>query len=117
MRYPACSKIARSGCLAAPSRAAGAGRRRTQNEGALRMRLWLGPVRRVCVAVFLLGTVIVTAAIGAVATAQSAAAQQIVVQGNRRVEASTITSYFQLRPGERLDDLKINNAYKSLVAT
>ena len=40
-----------------------------------------------------------------------------MVQGNRRVEASTIQSYFRLGPGERLDDVKIDNAYKALINT
>ena len=81
------------------------------------MKLWRGVVRRVCVAVFLLGATIAGAAVGAVATADSALAQQVVVQGNRRVEASTIQSYFQLKAGERLDEIKINNAYKALIGT
>jgi outer membrane protein insertion porin family len=50
-----------------------------------------------------------------VATAQSAS--QIVVQGNRRVEAETIRSYFALAPGERLDAAKIDAALKALYAT
>ncbi len=49
------------------------------------------------------------------ATAQSAS--QIVVEGNRRVEADTIRSYFRLAPGERLDAAKIDAALKALYAT
>src|SRR5215813_7279188 len=97
--------------------AAGDGRRQEQNKGAVRMKLWAGTVRRVGVAVLLLGGLILAAAVGSIATAGSAAAQQIVVQGNRRVEASTIQSYFRLGPGERLDDVKIDNAYKALINT
>ena len=41
----------------------------------------------------------------------------IVVEGNRRVEADTIRSYFRLRPGERLDSDKIDEALKALYAT
>ena len=81
------------------------------------MKLWAGTVRRVGVAVLLLGGLILGAAVTSIATAGSAAAQQIVVQGNRRVEASTIQSYFRLGPGERLDDVKIDNAYKALINT
>jgi outer membrane protein insertion porin family len=47
----------------------------------------------------------------------SAAASSIVVQGNRRVEADTIRSYFKLGPGERLDDAKINAGLKALYAS
>src|SRR5262245_66378013 len=81
------------------------------------MKLWAGTVRRVGVAVLLLGGLILGAAVTSIATAGSAAAQQIVVQGNRRVEASTIQSYFRLGPGERLDDIKIDSAYKALINT
>jgi outer membrane protein insertion porin family len=81
------------------------------------MRLWAGVVRRIRVAVFLFGGVFFAIAAGAIVTAESAAAQQIVVQGNRRVEASTIQSYFRLGPGERLDDIKLDNAYKALINT
>ena len=48
-----------------------------------------------------------------VALAQGAA---IVVEGNRRVEADTIRSYFR-RAGDRLDDATINEALKELYAT
>ena len=81
------------------------------------MKLWAGVVRRVGIAVLLVGAAILGAAVGSIASADNAAAQQIVVQGNRRVEASTIQSYFRLSPGERLDDVKIDNAYKALINT
>jgi outer membrane protein insertion porin family len=81
------------------------------------MKLWAGVFRRVGVAVLVLGGIVLSTLAIAAASAGSAAAQQIVVQGNRRVEASTIQSYFRLSPGERLDDLKIDNAYKALVNT
>ena len=41
----------------------------------------------------------------------------IVVEGNRRVEADTIRSYFRPNPGERLDSYKIDQALKALYAT
>jgi outer membrane protein insertion porin family len=41
----------------------------------------------------------------------------IVVEGNRRVEAETIRSYFRLAPGERLDAGKIDAALKALYAS
>jgi outer membrane protein insertion porin family len=62
----------------------------------------------------------VCAVIGAVATAERASAQaasSIVVEGNRRVEADTIRSYFRTAPGERLDSYKIDQAIKALYAT
>ncbi len=52
------------------------------------------------------------------APAESAAtASSIVVEGNRRVEADTIRSYFKLTPGERLDAAKIDAALKALYAS
>jgi len=44
-------------------------------------------------------------------------ASSIVVEGNRRVEADTIRSYFRLGPGERLDAAKIDAALKALYGT
>jgi outer membrane protein insertion porin family len=48
--------------------------------------------------------------------AQSAAAQ-IVIEGNRRVEADTIRSYFKIAPGEHLDAAKIDSALKALYSS
>src|ERR1700689_1158626 len=44
-------------------------------------------------------------------------ASSIVVQGNRRVEAETVRSYFKVGPGERLDAAKIDAALKALYAS
>jgi outer membrane protein insertion porin family len=41
----------------------------------------------------------------------------IIVQGNRRVEADTVRSYFALAPGEQLDAAKIDAALKALYAS
>jgi outer membrane protein insertion porin family len=46
-----------------------------------------------------------------------AAAASIVVEGNRRVEADTIRSYFKVAPGERVDAAKIDIAIKALYAS
>jgi outer membrane protein insertion porin family len=46
-----------------------------------------------------------------------AAANTIIVEGNRRVEADTVRSYFKVGPGERLDAAKINAALKALYAS
>jgi outer membrane protein insertion porin family len=50
------------------------------------------------------------------AAAQKASAD-IVVEGNRRVEADTVRSYFHPVPGERLDAAKIDAGLKALYAT
>ena len=44
-------------------------------------------------------------------------ASSIVVEGNRRVEADTIRSYFKVGPGERIDAAKIDSAIKALYAS
>ena len=50
-----------------------------------------------------------------VAFAQTAAS--IIVEGNRRVEASTIRSYFKPGPGGQIGPQQIDEAYKALFAT
>ena len=67
-----------------------------------------------------LGGVILGSAAISIAGAGRAAAQTaatITVEGNRRVEADTIRSYFRLAPGERLDASKIDEGLKALYAT
>jgi outer membrane protein insertion porin family len=44
-------------------------------------------------------------------------ASSIVVQGNRRIDADTVRSYFKVAPGEHLDAAKIDAALKALYAT
>ena len=84
------------------------------------MNLWVRQLRGLCLVGMVLAGVALCAAVGAVATAGYAAAQSagsIVVEGNRRVEAETIRSYFRTNPGERLDSYKIDQALKALYAT
>lgn len=57
---------------------------------------------------------------GSVVVPVSAVAQtasSIVVEGNRRVDAETIRSYFATQPGQSLTPAKIDEALKSLYAT
>ena len=89
-------------------------------KGALRMPLWVRLLRGLGLVGLILAGIVVGTAATAVATATFAAAQPasaIVVEGNRRVEAETIRSYFRLAPGERLDSYKIDQALKALYAT
>ncbi|HEY1747249.1 MAG TPA: outer membrane protein assembly factor BamA [Xanthobacteraceae bacterium] len=46
-----------------------------------------------------------------------AAASSIVIEGNRRVEADTIRSYFKVAPGEHVDAAKVDSALKALYAS
>ncbi|MCC7347819.1 MAG: outer membrane protein assembly factor BamA, partial [Variibacter sp.] len=84
------------------------------------MGLWLRFSRGVGVAAVVLGAVVAACSAGALISAGPAFAQSessIIVQGNRRVEAATIRNYFRVGPGERLDAVRIDEAYKALLAT
>ncbi len=84
------------------------------------MMLWLRLFRGLGLVGLVLGGCSLGVAIGSVATADYAWAQgsdPIVVQGNRRVEAETIRSYFRTGPGGRLDSAVIDEALKALYAT
>ena len=84
------------------------------------MEMCLRVRRGLVVAGLLLAGVCIGFAPGAAfsAPAQSGvAAESIVVEGNRRVEADTIRSYFRVAPGERLDAAKIDAALKALYAS
>src|SRR3954451_648224 len=47
----------------------------------------------------------------------SPATSSIVVEGNRRIEAETIRTYFHVRPGGRLDAATMDAALKDLLAS
>ena len=84
------------------------------------MNSWLRRLRGLGLAGLVLGGVAFGTAVASIATAEHARAQSasaIEVQGNRRVEAETIRSYFRTGPGERLDAAKIDEAYKALHGT
>src|SRR4051795_2526107 len=83
------------------------------------MGLWVR-VRGLVVASLVLGGVVLGFGVTSVVTTGSAVAQtasSIIVEGNRRVEADTIRSYFRVGPGERLDALKADEGVKALFAT
>jgi outer membrane protein insertion porin family len=64
----------------------------------------------------LFGSVAVSIGTAQVSVAQSAQTR-IDVEGNRRVEADTIRSYFRVGGSERLDSAKVDAALKALYAT
>ncbi len=62
------------------------------------------------------GAVVASSVFGvSVAHAQTAAS--IVVEGNRRIEADTIRSYFKPGPSGRLDSVRIDDGLKALIET
>jgi outer membrane protein insertion porin family len=75
--------------------------------------------RGLVVAGLLLGGVVFAVAPGVAlaAPAEVSGPSAIVVEGNRRVEADTIRSYFKVAPGERIDAAKIDSALKALYAS
>jgi len=51
------------------------------------------------------------------ARAATPAAETIVVEGNRRIDADTVRSYFHAAPGGQLDTAALDAALKTLIAT
>ncbi len=89
-------------------------------KGALRMRRWVRFFRGLGVVGCFLGAIVAGSVGTALLTAAPSLAQtasSIVVEGNRRVEADTIRSYFRTGAGERLDAAKIDAGLKALYAT
>jgi outer membrane protein insertion porin family len=87
----------------------------------MKIRLGRGRVINVAVAAGLLcaslfGFVVVSIGTAGVSLAQPAQTR-IDVEGNRRVEADTIRSYFRVGGSERLDSATIDSALKALYAT
>jgi outer membrane protein insertion porin family len=84
------------------------------------MMRWVRVKRGLVVAGLLLAVGLFGLAPGAASAApreRAAAATEIVVEGNRRVEADTVRSYFKAAPGERLDAAKIDAGLKALYAS
>ncbi|MBN8967898.1 MAG: outer membrane protein assembly factor BamA [Rhizobiales bacterium] len=62
------------------------------------------------------GAVVASSAFG-VSAAHAQSAASIVVEGNRRIEADTIRSYFKPGPNGRLDSVRIDDGLKALIET
>src|SRR5829696_8526028 len=73
-------------------------------------------VRGLVLAGILVGSAVATLSVATATVAVAQGASAIVVEGNRRVEADTIRSYFR-RAGGSLDEGTINEALKELYAT
>ena len=83
------------------------------------MKVWLRVLRGLTLAGVVLGGSVVcsgTVTLLSAVPAQAQSASSIVVQGNRRVEADTIRSYFRASGG-RLDAVAIDEGLKALYAT
>jgi outer membrane protein insertion porin family len=89
------------------------------NKGAWRMVVGMR-VRGGLLAALILVAMPVAATVAAALLSSPAVAQtaaSIVVEGNRRVEAETIRSYFKPGPGGRLDQGRIDDGLKALIET
>jgi outer membrane protein insertion porin family len=74
-------------------------------------------VRKLGVAAALALTLVGGFAAGSIVIATAASAQTVtavVVEGNQRVDADTIRSYVKIRPGERADPARIDEALRTL---
>src|SRR4029077_18921955 len=84
------------------------------------MSLCVRWVRGLAFSLAVLGGLLVSAGVVTVASSRAASAQSVnsmVVEGNRRVEAATIRSYFKPGPGGQLGPAEIDEGIKSLYAT
>ena len=93
--------------------------RHWNDKGAWRMKFGMR-VRGGLIAVLMMVAVPVTGQLAGIMVASPAAAQtasSIVVEGNRRVEADTIRSYFKPGPNGALDAGRIDDGLKALIET
>ena len=97
----------------------GGANRHENNKGASRMKFGMrvlqGSVALLMWAALPAAVTVSSALISTQAMAQTAAS--IGVEGNRRVEAETIRSYFKPGPGGRLDQGRVDDGLKALIET
>ncbi len=83
------------------------------------MKIRMRCFERLAVFVWLVAAVAgggIVTAFAAPAAAQTVVSA-VVVEGNQRVDADTIRAYARIRPGERVDAGRIDEAYKALLGT
>ncbi|ABD05462.1 surface antigen [Rhodopseudomonas palustris HaA2] len=81
------------------------------------IRRWGTTIAKLLFAATLLASDVTSMAGVAAAQVASSASASIVVEGNRRVEADTIRSYFKPGPDGRLDPSALDDGLKGLIAT
>jgi outer membrane protein insertion porin family len=81
------------------------------------MRSQVFAPRRCAVRLALGASIFVAALLLAPAVVLAETGSSIAVEGNRRIEADTIRSYFHVRPGARLDAAALDAALKDLLAS
>src|SRR6476619_3563910 len=118
-RGKGCTKLAQASPAASVT-IPGRGRGRNDKKGAERMGICVRLVRGLAICCLVLGGTFVGTGLASVAISGAAVAQAvntIVVEGNRRVEASTIRSYFKAGPDGRVGPAQINEGVQSLYGT
>jgi outer membrane protein insertion porin family len=119
IRFAGLAKLATSGSTDGNLPARGGAVRHLNCKGAWRMNVGMRVRGGLLAALVMFATpVVATVAVGLVSS--SALAQtvdSIQVEGNRRVEAATIRSYFKPGPGGRLDQGHIDDGLKGLIET
>src|SRR5690242_5428259 len=118
-RRKGCTKLAQASPAASVT-IPGRGRGRNDKKGAERMGICVRLVRGLAICCLVLGGTFVGTGLASVAISGAAVAQAvntIVVEGNRRVEASTIRSYFKAGPDGRVGPAQINEGVQSLYGT
>jgi outer membrane protein insertion porin family len=113
------AKLATSGSADGDLLVRGAASRPWDCKGAQRMKLGMWVRGGLLAALIMLATpLVVTMAAGFLASPAAAqTVDSIQVEGNRRVEAATIRSYFKPGPAGRLDQGHIDDALKALIET
>ncbi len=117
--FAASKKLVTSGATDGNLPARGGAIRRWNDKGAWRMNVGMR-VRGGLFAALMMVAVPVAATLAAMLVPSPAAAQSVAsiqVEGNRRVEAETIRSYFKPGPGGRLDQAQIDDGLKALIET
>jgi outer membrane protein insertion porin family len=119
IRFAGLVKLATSGSANGDLPVRGGAGRQQDCKGAWRMKLGMGVRGGLLAALIMLATPFAaTVAVGLVSSPASAQTMDsIQVEGNRRVEASTIRSYFKPGVGGKLDQGRLDDGLKGLIET
>jgi outer membrane protein insertion porin family len=119
IRFAGLAKLATSGSANDDLPVRGGADRQQDCKGAWRMKVGMGVRGGLLAALIMLATPFAaTLAVGLASSPVSAqTVDSIQVEGNRRVEASTIRSYFKPGPGGKLDQGRIDDGLKGLIET
>jgi outer membrane protein insertion porin family len=117
--FAALAKLATSGATNGDLPDRGGADRLQDCKGASRMKFGMRVRGGLLAALIMLSTLLAVTVAAGLASSQASAqtVDSIQVEGNRRVEAATIRSYFKPGPGGRLDQGRIDDGLKGLIET